>query len=77
MIKWVHELTEEEKKLKVTIDFGSSFKFWLAYLLVQIIAMLIAVAVIAAIIGLLIGPLTRTFPPAGFIIIAQRILGLT
>lgn len=44
---------EEEKKFKVTIDFKSSLKFWLAYLIIQIIAILIAVIVLVTLLGIM------------------------
>ncbi|MEM2293565.1 MAG: hypothetical protein QXL85_05185 [Candidatus Bathyarchaeia archaeon] len=55
-------MTEEEKKLKMTIDFSSCFKFWLAFLVVQIIATIITVAIVIGLISLMMPILPRVFP---------------
>lgn len=67
---------EEEKKLKVTVDFGSSLKFWLAYLIVQIIAVLIAVAVLIGLLGLIVRLLPGIFPSRTFMTLAQSLLSM-
>ncbi|MEM1514544.1 MAG: hypothetical protein QXH24_00580 [Candidatus Bathyarchaeia archaeon] len=66
----------EEKKLKISVDFGSSLKFWFAFFVVQVIAMLIAMAVLIGILGLIIHMLPGMPPLTIFIVFAQSILGI-
>lgn len=66
----------EEKKLKISVDFGSSLKFWLAFLVVQIIAMLISIAIFVGILSLIIHMLPGTPSITSFIAFIQSILSI-
>ncbi|MEM2384689.1 MAG: hypothetical protein QXF59_02145 [Candidatus Bathyarchaeia archaeon] len=68
-------MEEEEKKLKVSIDFGSSFKFWIAFLIVQIIAVIIAMVVVLGLIGLMM-PMLQRYLPTSLAVLAQNILNI-
>lgn len=62
---------EEKKELKVTVDFASSLKFWLAFLLVQIIAFIVAIAVLVLIMSVLAHTLFPGGLPLSSLIILQ------
>jgi ABC-type multidrug transport system permease subunit len=56
---------KEGQELKLTdISFSASFKFWLAYLIVQIIATFIAVGIIVAIFSWITSISRIIMPPA-------------
>jgi hypothetical protein len=76
MVRRMGEEKSQELKI-VDVNFKSSFKFWLAYLVVQVIAMLIVFGIMTAMIGwisTIISKLPYPPPGAAFGLLMQHLL---
>lgn len=68
---------KEKKELKISVDFSSSFKFWIAFLVVQIILVIILLAVLIGFMGLLMQMWLPRIPTlTGLLTLAKSALGI-
>lgn len=68
---------KERKELKISVDFSSSFKFWIAFLVVQIILVIILLAVFIGVMGLLMQMWLPRIPTlTGLLTLAKSALGI-